>query len=444
MAGGNETIPDLSVTNPDFTDEGGENLVGVRLGNFVLKEVIGRGGMGIVYRAEHVYIHKPAAVKVLHPRYFDNNEARHRFLHEAQTASVIDHPNIIGVNDFGEAPDGTIFLVMAHAEGIGLDRLLRYERHLPLFRALGILNQVTRALAVAHAKGVVHRDLKPENLMLATRPGRREIIKRTVDDHGVPLEAIEVEANYDFVTILDFGAAKFWHQSISPTGQNATVIGTPAYMAPETARSGVADARSDIYSVGIIFYEMLTGTVPFDGDTAVQIMVKQVSEALTPPSRRNPRVEITAEAERVIMKALEKHPQRRYQTMEELNADLHRCYGEVRFRRPVHPNAQSSFEQMRRPIALTPDKMKRRTGTESIVPTQGRTTPVVTPSVSRPSSQVPPSPSSRPTPTVQTGAIKEPMPSTGSGPVRLTKRKSGKHHTLPLGVLPIPDDDDDK
>src|SRR4051812_11746518 len=191
MAGGNETIPDLNVTNPDFTEEGGEHLIGTRLGNYILQEVIGQGGMGIVYRAEHVYIHKPAAVKVLHPRYFDNNDARHRFLHEAQTASVIDHPNIIGVNDFGEAADGTIFLVMAHAEGIGLDRLLRYERHLPLFRTLGILNQVTRALGAAHAKGVVHRDLKPENIMLASRAGRREIIRRSLDDHGNPIEAIE-------------------------------------------------------------------------------------------------------------------------------------------------------------------------------------------------------------------------------------------------------------
>src|SRR5213078_3003586 len=119
--------------------------------------------------------------------------------------------------------------------------------------------------------------------------------------------------------------------------QNATVIGTPAYMAPETARNGVADARSDIYSVGIIFYEMLTGTVPFDGDTAVQIMIKQVSEPVEPPSQRNPRVEVTPEAERVVMKALAKRPDRRYQTMAELNADLHRCYGQVRFRRPLPP-----------------------------------------------------------------------------------------------------------
>jgi serine/threonine protein kinase len=418
MARGSETIPDLPVTNPDFSDEGGEDRLGTRLGNYVLQEVIGRGGMGIVYRGEHVYIHKSAAVKVLHKRYFDNQEAKDRFLHEARTVSVIDHPNIIGINDFGEAPDGTIFLVMDHAEGIGLDRLLRYERHLALFRTLGILNQVTRALGTAHQTGVVHRDLKPENIMLASRPGRREIIRRSMDDHGNQVDAIELEANYDFVTILDFGAAKFWHQSVSPTAQNATVIGTPAYMAPETARNGVADARSDIYSVGIIFYEMLTGTVPFDGDSAVQIMVKQVSEPLQPPSERNPRVEITPEAERVIMKALAKKPDRRYQTMEEMNADLHRCYGNIRFRRPVQPGTgHANFEALRKPIALTADKVKRKSGTEQVVPGK-RMTPA-------------------------TGAVvTQPNNASQSGPVRLTRRKSGRHETLPLGVLPSMDDDE--
>jgi serine/threonine-protein kinase len=393
------TMSDPLTPTEDSNDHE-DSLVGARLGNYVLQEVIGRGGMGTVYRAEHVYIHKPAAVKVLHRRYFDNSEARHRFLHEAQTASVIDHPNIIGVTDFGEAADGTVFLVMAHVEGIGLDRLLRHERNIPLFRALGILNQVTRALGAAHGRGVVHRDLKPENIMLASRAGRREIVRQLRDDD----EVIELEAAYDFVTILDFGAAKFWHQSTSPLGQNSTVIGTPAYMAPETARTGVADARSDIYSVGVIFYEMLAGSVPFDGDTATEIMIKHVSEPVENPRSRNPYVEITPEAERVIMRALHKNPNRRYQSMEELHADLHRCFGKVRFRRPVHaPTASGSFDSLRRPLQLTPDKVKRR------------------PRVSAPLQPSPalPSPAER---------------SSGSNPILLTKRKSDRHDTLTASV----------
>jgi serine/threonine-protein kinase len=414
MTGRHATIQDLLPSHEDIADEG-PSLVGARLGNYVLGEVIGRGGMGVVYRAEHVYIHKQAAVKVLHRRYFDNTDARRRFLHEAQTASVIDHPNIIGVNDFGEAADGMVFLVMAHVEGIGLDRLLRKQRTLALFRTLGILNQVTRALGAAHAKGVVHRDLKPENIMLATRPGRREIVRQLSDDGGQQLEVVEMEKTYDFVTILDFGAAKFWHQSTAPVGANSTVIGTPAYMAPETAKTGVADARSDIYSVGVIFYEMLTGSIPFDGENATEIMIKQVSEPVEPPRLRNPNVEITAEAERVMLRALEKQALRRYQTMEELNADLRRCFGVVRFRRPVVPPA-GNFEAMRRPLALTPDKVKRKStaSIEGPIPQAVRNT--------------------------QSGS--NPI-GNGSGPILLTKRKSGRHETLPLGAPSFDSYDDD-
>jgi serine/threonine protein kinase len=398
MSNGRATISDAE---PPIEVPDDESMVGVRLGNYVLEEIIGQGGMGTVYRAEHVYIHKPAAVKVLHRRYFDNPDARHRFLHEAQTASVIDHPNIIGVNDFGEAPDGTVFLVMPHVEGIGLDRLLRRDRSLPLFRTLGILNQVTRALGAAHGKGVVHRDLKPENIMLAPRQGRREIIRQLSEQD----EVIELEAAYDFVTILDFGAAKFWHQSTSPLGQNATVIGTPAYMAPETARTGVADARSDIYAVGVIFYEMLTGTVPFDGDQAVDIMIKHVSSPLEPPRMRNSSVEITEMAEKVILKALEKNPIHRYQSAEELNHDLHGCYGTVRFRRPVHPPG-GDFEMLRRkPIPLTADRVKRKPSpSDGAIPQVLRTTP----SGEFPIGEIP----------------------IASEPIPLTKRKSGRHDTL--------------
>jgi serine/threonine protein kinase len=383
-------------------EEHAESLIGSRLGNYLLEQVIGRGGMGTVYRAEHVYLKRQAAVKVLHRRYFDSPDARNRFLHEAQAAAVIDHPNIIGVNDFGEAPDGTVFLVMAHVEGIGLDRLLRRERTLPLFRTIGIVNQVTRALGAAHGKGVVHRDLKPENIMLAPRPGRREIVRRLPSDD----EVVEMEPPYDFVTILDFGAAKFWHQSTAPLGQNATVIGTPAYMAPETARTGVADARSDVYSVGVIFYEMLTGTVPFDGDTAVEIMLKHVSEPVQAPRMRNPDVEITDEAERVILKALHKRPSQRFQSMSELGRDLQQCFGRVRFRRPVAAPDGGNFESLRKPIQLTPDKVKRRpTSGDGALPQTLRTTP-------------------------SSAILVGDRTRVGSEPIPLTRRKSGPHDTL--------------
>src|SRR6185436_14091017 len=214
-----------------------EARVGTRLGNYLLERVIGRGGTGVVYRAQHLYLRRPMAVKVLYRSYFDQPEAVDRFLREAQTAGVINHPNIIGVTDFGEAPDGTVYLVMAHVEGVSLERVLRAEGRLPLFRALVIASQVARALAAAHERSVIHHDLKPDNILLQRRAGRRELVR---DEGGDSL--VEPEGSYDFVTVLDFGAAKYLDQAAAGSG---VVIGTPTYMAPETAQDGKADARSD-------------------------------------------------------------------------------------------------------------------------------------------------------------------------------------------------------
>jgi serine/threonine protein kinase len=307
--------------------------IGTRLGNYALKEIIGRGGMGVVYRASHIYIRKPAAVKVLHRHLFDQPGAKARFLGEAQAASLVEHPNIVGVTDFGEAPDGTVYLVMAEAHGMGLDLVLEQEGTLPLFRTIGILGQVIHALDTVHAHGIVHRDVKPENIMLSARGGRREIA-RTVREGDTFNVHIEREGRFDLVTLLDFGAARMLQYERHLPGEQAQAYGTPAYLAPETAQHGHADARSDIYSVGILFYEMLTGTVPFDADTPTATLAKQIGEPPEPPRVRNPNVEITEEAEGVILRALEKNPARRQASMKELWNDLQRCYGGMRWRRP--------------------------------------------------------------------------------------------------------------
>jgi serine/threonine protein kinase len=335
-----------------------------------------------------VYLQRPVAVKVLYRSYFDQPFARERFMREARTAGVVDHPNIVGVADFGEAEDGTVFLVMAHVGGTSLERLLMAEGRLPLFRTLVILSQVTRALAAVHDKGVIHHDLKPENIMLNQRPGDRELVRELADERGT-LELVEPEGNFDFVTVLDFGAAKFLDQSSAGSGM---VIGTPTYMAPETASSGIADKRSDVYAVGTIFYEMLAGTAPFEGDDPVAIMVQQVTEPVPSLRERCPDAEITTDAERTIMRALDKDPERRHQTMDELHADIQRCYGSVRFRRTVQllPDG-TPVESMRKPIPLT--QLKRR-------------------------SAEPP-----------------PIPAGAGAPIQLTRRKSGRHKTLPLGPM---------
>lgn len=373
-----------------------EARIGTRLGNYALREIIGRGGMGVVYYAEHIYIGKPVAVKVLHKQYFDQPKARERFLQEAQAASVIDHPNIVGVTDFGEAPDGTVFLVMAHVQGQALDRVIRAEGRLPLFRTLVILSQVTRALAAAHDKGIIHHDLKPENIMLDVRRGRRELIREVSDEHGT-LELVESERDFDFVTVLDFGAAKFFGDTVG-TGGTGVVIGTPLYMAPETARVGIADARSDLYAVGVTMFEMLTGQVPFDGPDEVSIMVRHVRDPVPSPREVCPAAEITQDAERVVMKALAKDPEARHQSMLELHADLQRCYGLIKFRRSLHvlPPGMTAAE-LRKPVPLTNVKKKEKKG-EAPLPASSARAPVhATP-----------------------------------GPLLLTKRRSGRHRTLPF------------
>jgi serine/threonine protein kinase len=375
--------------------------VGRRIGNYLLHGILGRGGMGVVYRGEHAYLRRPVAVKVLHRSYFDQPEARARFLREAQAAGVIDHPNIVGVTDFGEADDGTIFLVMNHVDGVSLERVLRNEDRLPLFRTLVILGQLTRALAAAHDKNIIHHDLKPDNIMLERRVGRRQIV-RSLDGEGGSLA--EPEGTFDFVTILDFGAAKYLDQAAVGSG---VVIGTPTYMAPETARDGIADGRSDIYAVGIIFYEMLTGTVPFEGDVASDIMMKHLREPVPSPRMRCPQAEITLEAERTLMKALAKDPAQRYQSMAELHDDLERCYGQVRFRRNIEllPGAAASGAA-RQPVPLV--KVKLRVAGS---PGDGERT---IPSVPAPQADLP-------------------ADSTPS-PLLLTRRRSGRHKTLPLGA----------
>lgn len=313
---------------------------GTTVGKYKLHEIVGRGGMGVVYRAEHVYIGKEVAVKILHDGYGGREESIKRFLREARAASLINHPNIVDITDFGKSSDGTVFFVMEFLRGEPLDGLLQRERRLELLRAITIVNQIAGALGAAHAKGIVHRDLKPENIMLTPREGRRELIRQINDESGTHT-VTEREKAFDFVKILDFGVAKVRDPNVAEgrVTQQGVVFGTPEYMAPETARIGISDPRTDIYALGVIFYEMLTGVIPFAGETAVDVMLKVVSEPVMPPRQRAPAAEITPEAEALIMKALAKDPLKRHQSMDELRDELQQCYGSVRYRRSLERNA---------------------------------------------------------------------------------------------------------
>ncbi|MDX2019155.1 MAG: serine/threonine-protein kinase [Deltaproteobacteria bacterium] len=400
--------------SPPPPKEDPDARLGTRLGNYALKSLLGRGGMGVVYEGEHIYIRKRVAVKVLDNRFFHDKGARERFLQEARAASLVDHPNIVGVTDFGEAENGTVYLVMSHVDGEPMERLMQREGPLPLFRVLVMLGQVARALGAAHARGVIHRDLKPENIMIERRPGRRELVRTTRDAHGT-LETIESEMKFDFATVLDFGAAMFWGAVDGRTSDNGVVIATPQYMAPETARIGVADQRSDIYALGVIFYRALTGTLPFDGEDPAAIMLAHVRDEPEPPRRRNPHVEITPDAERVILKALEKAPERRHQRMEELYADMQRCYGSTRFRRvgnAVPEEFTPEAEALLRPIPLLRPKVP------TVRPAPAVSTPLPTQTSAPRPSAVPPTPTTATAPE-------------GSKPLLLTKKKG--HKTLPFG-----------
>jgi serine/threonine-protein kinase len=316
--------------------------IGTCVGNYQLHAIIGRGGMGTVYSGEHVYIHKKVAVKVLHARFAGYEDAVHRFLAEARAASSIQHPNIVDVTDFGPMPDGGVYFVMEYLEGTSLEDCIEKDEFLPLHRALNITNQICLALAAAHEKRIVHRDLKPENIMLIRKPGRRDVIRTMPDGGGAGGGAgyvTEREDEYDFVKILDFGIAKVHtpDQAV-PQTLHGTIFGTPEYMSPEAARGEDVDHRADIYAVGVILFDMLTGRPPFEAESAAEVLAMQINQAPPLPRAMAPHNEITEACERLILRALAKDPARRHQSIDEFRDEMQHCYGSVAYHR-----APSSF-----------------------------------------------------------------------------------------------------
>ncbi len=276
---------------------------------YEILEVLGGGGMGVVYKAKHLLMHRTVAIKMLLPEVVASEIALARFQQEAQAASSLSHPNILTVFDFGQTVDGKPYLVMDFLEGRSLSQILEDDGYLPLQRAVPIFIQICAGLAHAHQKGVIHRDLKPANIML-------------VDFEGVG----------DFVKIVDFGIAKLLPRQdgegkpmeLTHTGQ---IFGSPLYMSPEQCRGISLDARSDIYSLGCVMYRIVAGESPFMGQDALEAMFKQVNENPHPFATCCPEFEIPEAFEAVVMKMLKKDPSERFQTMLEVRKALEECAG---------------------------------------------------------------------------------------------------------------------
>ena len=294
----------IAKTTADFEEKYIGSVINDR---YKIIKLVGTGGMGSVYLAEHEILRKKVALKILHYEQSKRKDTVERFKREAIAASNIGQDNIVDVTDFGYTEEGNAYFVMEYVEGRSLADIMKEQRVLPLEFAVAVASQIAVALYAAHGKGIIHRDLKPENILLTTKDG-----------------------NYPFVKIVDFGISKILQDEVRPEERLRTltksgaIFGTPEYMSPEQAAGNSVEPASDIYSLGVIMYEMLTGRLPFFDDNYMKILHKHQYEFPELPGNINP--DLKPEMNTVIMKCLEKKPFNRYGTMMLLLNDLKNIY----------------------------------------------------------------------------------------------------------------------
>lgn len=294
----------ISKTTADFEEKYIGSVINDR---YKIIKLVGTGGMGSVYLAEHEILRKKVAIKILHYEQSKRKDTVERFKREAIAASNIGQDNIVDVTDFGYTEEGNAYFVMEYVEGRSLADVMKEQRVLPLEFAVSVAAQIAVALYSAHGKGIIHRDLKPENILLTNKDGI-----------------------YPFVKIVDFGISKILQDDAKPDERLRTltksgaIFGTPEYMSPEQAAGESVEPASDIYSLGVIMYEMLTGRLPFFDDNYMKILHKHQYEFPDLPSNVNP--DIQPDVNALIMKCLEKKPFNRYGTMMLLLNDLKNIY----------------------------------------------------------------------------------------------------------------------
>ncbi len=294
-----------AATEPSYKDlaapatTGTGDLVGREIaGRYRVTAKLGEGGMGAVYRGEQISLKRAVAIKVLRPELSANAGLVRRFNTEAELAAKLSHPNTVNIYDFGQDAAGALFIAMEFLEGRSLRQLVTTEGPLPPARALAIGRQIAASLADAHAHGIVHRDLKPDNVMLTERGRERDIVR-----------------------VLDFGIAKLRDDNratVNQMTQAGDLVGTPQYMAPEQIRGDAVDGRTDVYALGAMLYEMVTGRLPFEGPTVMAVLSKHLTEVPPAPTVRRPDLALPPALDALVMGALAKEPSQRPASMEQL------------------------------------------------------------------------------------------------------------------------------
>ncbi|TML96445.1 MAG: Stk1 family PASTA domain-containing Ser/Thr kinase, partial [Actinobacteria bacterium] len=288
-------------------------------GRYRIQRKLGTGGMANVYLAEDEVLGRRVAIKILNDRHAGDDQFVERFRREAKNAASLSHPNIVSIYDRGEA-EGTYYIAMEYLDGRSLKELIVARGPAPIHLAVDYARQILAAIRFAHRNGIVHRDIKPHNVL--------------VDGEGR-------------LKVTDFGIARAGASQMTEAG---SIIGTAQYLSPEQAKGAPVDQTSDLYSVGVVLYELLTGVVPFSGDTPVEIAMKHLSTVPAPPSAK--RADVPRDLDLVVMRALAKDPSERYQSAEEMDADLRRVNRGVAIS-PVTEEAATAIISRPPPSAVT-------------------------------------------------------------------------------------------